>query len=224
MTQFDTRSPEDDLWALQRSFLLVAAFVLLLWLIQAADLLLGLNLTPLGVYPRKLHGLIGIFLAPLIHASLSHLFANTPPLLLLGTMLLYTYPRSAKIVIPSVYLGSGLGVWLFARSAYHIGASGVALGLLSFLLVVGILRWDKRAIALSLAVSFLYGSMLWGILPTQANISFESHFFGALIGFALAFLLKRRDPSPPEKRYSWEDEEELEVEWVNPQPDEWRDP
>ncbi|MGD8590551.1 MAG: rhomboid family intramembrane serine protease, partial [Chromatiales bacterium] len=144
-----TPHPSNDLWALQRSFLLVAAFALLLWLIEATQLLFNLDLRPLGVYPRDLHGLIGILLAPLIHGSLSHLLANTPPLILLGTMLLYAYPRSAKIVIPSVYLGSGLGVWVFARNAYHIGASGLVFGLLTFLLVIGILRWDKRAIALS---------------------------------------------------------------------------
>lgn len=204
--------PADDVWALQRSFLLVAAFVLLLWLIQTADLLFNLNLTPWGIYPREWYRLIGILLAPLIHGSLSHLFANTPPLILLGTMLLYAYPRAARIVIPSVYLGSGLGVWLFARSAYHIGASGLTFGLLTFLLTIGILRWDKRAIALSLAVSFLYGSMLWGIFPTTANISFEAHFFGALVGLILAFRLKYRDPSPPVKRYSWEDEDDEELE------------
>jgi membrane associated rhomboid family serine protease len=200
--------PPGDVWALQRSFLLAAAFALLLWLIEAADLLLGLDLTPYGVYPRELHGLSGVLLAPLIHGSLSHLFANTPPLILLGTVLLYVYPRAARIVIPSVYLGSGLGVWLFARSAYHIGASGLIFGLLAFLLTIGILRWDKRAIALSLAVSFLYGGMLWGIFPTSANISFEAHFFGAIVGVILAFKLKQLDPPPPSKHYSWEDEDD----------------
>jgi membrane associated rhomboid family serine protease len=219
------RNPSDDVWALQRSFLLVAAFALLLWLIESVELLFGLDLTYLGVYPRQLDGLIGILLAPLIHGSLSHLFANTPPLILLGTLLLYAYPRSARIVIPSVYLGSGLGVWLFARSAYHIGASGLVFGLLSFLLVIGILRWDKRAIALSLAVSFLYGSLLWGIFPSKPQISFEAHLFGALVGLVLAFLLKLRDPPPPQKRYSWEDEdEEDEEDWLEALADERQDP
>jgi membrane associated rhomboid family serine protease len=205
-------TPSDDVWALQRSFLLVAAFVVLLWLIEAAELFFELDLTPLGVYPRELNGLIGILLAPLIHGSLAHLFANTPPLILLGTLLLYAYPRAARIVIPSVYLGSGLGVWLFARSAYHIGASGLVFGLLAFLLVIGILRWDKRAIALSLAVSFLYGSLLWGVFPTKPEISFEAHLFGALIGLVLAFGLKQLDPPAPAKRYSWEDEDEADTE------------
>jgi len=80
-----------------------------------------------------------------------------------------------------------------------------------FLFVVGALRWDKRAIALSMIVFFLYGSMIWGIFPLEPGISFESHFFGAIIGVVLAIVLKNRDPAPLEKTYSWEDETDEEA-------------
>ena len=56
-------------------------------------------------------------------------------------------------------------------------------------------------------MSLLYGGMIWGIIPSTPNISFESHFFGAMLGVVLAFRLKHRDPPLPEKHYSWEDEE-----------------
>ncbi|MCP4288012.1 MAG: rhomboid family intramembrane serine protease, partial [Gammaproteobacteria bacterium] len=146
-------------------------------------------------------------LAPFIHASFAHLFANTAPIVVLGTMLLYGYPRAAKVLLPVVYLGGGSAVWLFAREAYHIGASGLAFGMLFFVLVIGVLRWDRRAIALSLVVFFLYGGMVWGILPQSQEISFESHLAGAVIGTVLAFLLRRRDPEPARKQYSWERED-----------------
>jgi membrane associated rhomboid family serine protease len=133
------------------------------------------------------------------------------PVIILATALLYGYPRSAKAVLAAVYLGSGLGVWLFAREAYHIGASGLTFGVMFFLFVVGALRWDKRAIALSMIVFFLYGSMIWGIFPLEPGISFESHFFGAIIGVVLAIVLKNRDPAPLEKTYSWEDETDEEA-------------
>ena len=71
----------------------------------------------------------------------------------------------------------------------------------------GVLRWDRRSIALSLLVFFLYGGMIWGVLPQNSSVSFESHLFGAVTGVALAFLLRNRDPRPVERRYSWEDEE-----------------
>jgi membrane associated rhomboid family serine protease len=204
--QIDTL--KSDNVRLRRAFILSASFVLLLWIIKLVEILFGLDLVQYGVYPLRFSGLAGILTAPLIHGSLSHLFSNTAPLLILGTALLYGYPRSANIVIPVLYLGAGLGVWLFARSAYHIGASGLSFGMMFFIFTIGILRWDKRAIVLSMVVFFLYGSMIWGIFPGRPGVSFESHFFGAAIGIALAVVLKHRDPIPEPKKYSWEEETE----------------
>ncbi len=188
------------------------AFAALLWIIKTVEVVFNLELVPYGVYPLRPGGLTGILTGPLIHGSWSHLTANTLPIIVLGTALLYGYPRSAKTVLATVYLGSGLGVWLFAREAYHIGASGLTFGVMFFLFVIGALRWDKRAIVLSMIVFLLYGGMIWGIFPSDPGISFESHFFGAVIGVALAFVLKNRDPAPVEKTYSWEDETAEETE------------
>ena len=200
----------DDARSLRRAFFLASCFAAFLWLIALTDLLLDLNLARYGVYPRTWHGLDGILWAPLIHGSLSHLFANTAPIIVLGSALLYAYAGSARIVIPAVYLGTGLGVWLFARNAYHIGASGLTFGAMFFIFTIGILRWDKRAIVLAMVVFFLYGSMIWGIFPTRPDISFEAHLFGAVLGVALAILLRQHDPAPQPKKYSWEDEEDEE--------------
>ncbi len=198
--------PIQDQASLGRCALATGSFVALLWVIWAVGAALHLHLYRYGVYPRAVNGLLGILTAPLIHGSWSHMFANTLPLFVLGTAVIYGYPRSAAIVIPAVYLGSGLGVWLFGRASYHIGASGLAHGLMFFVFVVGILRRDRRAIALSLLVFFLYGGMVWTILPYDPKASFEYHLFGALTGAILAFLLRHRDPPPPQKRYSWEEE------------------
>ena len=201
-------NPEEDVRQLRRAFFIVACFALLLWLIKLMEMLLALDLARYGVYPGRPSGLLGILWAPLIHGSLSHLFANTAPIIILGTALLYGYPKSARIVLPVIYFGSGFGVWLFARESYHIGASGLSFGMLFFVFTIGTLRWDKRAIALSMALFFLYGSMVWGIFPGDPRISFESHLFGAAIGIALAVILKNHDPAPPRKQYSWEGEED----------------
>ncbi len=200
--------PRDDARRLKRAFRTAAAFTIVLWLIKIVETALGADFTRFGVYPGQAHGLGGILWSPLIHSSYAHLFANTAPLLVLGTALLYGYPRSARIVIPAVYLGCGLGVWLFAREAFHVGASGLIFGFLAFIFVVGALRWDRRAIALSMVVFLLYGGLIWGVLPGRPGISFESHSIGALTGIALAVLLRNHDPLPIEKQYSWEQESE----------------
>ena len=196
-----------DAARLRLAFALSALFAALLWSIRLSETALGLDLRALGVYPGRLSTLGNILLAPLIHGSVAHLFANTAPILVLGTALLYGYPKAARVALPVIYVVSGLGVWLFARPAFHIGASGLTFGMMFFVFTIGALRWDRRAIALSLIVFFLYGGMIWGIFPSAPEISFESHFFGAVAGVVLAILLRTSDPPPPEKRYEWEDED-----------------
>jgi len=192
---------------LKYSLFIVAGCIALLWAIELLDRGLDLQLYRLGVYPGELHGLWGILYAPLIHGSWNHLASNSFALLILGTVLLYGYPRTAKPVLALVYIGSGIGVWLFARGSFHIGASGLTHGMMFFIFTTGILRRDKLSIALSMIVFFLYGGMVWSIFPREPNISYESHFFGAVIGVAAAFLFRDRDPAPPVKTYDWENEE-----------------
>jgi membrane associated rhomboid family serine protease len=184
----------------------VIVAITLLWLIKGIELFFAIDIGHYGVYPRELSGLIGILFAPLIHGSFEHLFSNTLALFILLTALFYQYPRSAKQVLAIIYFGSGLGVWLFARDSYHIGASGLTHGLMFYLFLVGVLRRDKPAMALMMIVFFLYGSMIWGIFPTEERISFESHLFGATMGIICAVLFRNTDPKLPEKIYSWEQE------------------
>jgi len=196
-----------DARRLRTAFGITVSLALLFWVVKFIEVAGDLELTRFGIYPRSVGGLAGVLFAPFIHASFTHLFANTAPFVVIGTMLFYGYPRALKLLLPSLYLGGGAAVWLFAREAYHIGVSGIIFGMLFFVLTIGALRWDRRAIALSMVVFLLYGGMVWGILPTLDEVSFESHLSGALIGLVLAFLLKNRDPEPPRKRYSWELEE-----------------
>lgn len=193
---------------LRKSVLSVLLFIGLLWWIGALDNLFQLDLIRFGVFPRELHGLKGILFAPLIHGSWFHLIANTAPLLVLGTALLYGYPRAAVIALPSIYLLSGLGVWLFARGYYHVGSSGLAHGMMFFVFVIGVLRRDRLSIALALIVFFLYGGMIWSIFPQKQEVSFESHFFGAAAGVLMAILLRNLDLPLPRKKYEWEEEED----------------
>ncbi len=189
------------------SIMIPLSFILLLWLIQLAQKLLSVNFIMLGLYPRRISGLIGIITAPLIHAGYAHLFSNTLPLLFLGTGMMFFYPESALKIFGLVYFVPGIFVWLFARPAYHIGASGMVYGFVSFLFFSGLIRRDTRSIALALIVTFLYGSIIWGILPVNNGISWEYHLFGSLTGIACAFIYRKSDIY---KKYEWEDEEDEE--------------
>jgi membrane associated rhomboid family serine protease len=158
---------------------------------------------PFGIRPRALNGLPGIIFAPLVHKDFAHLISNAGPLLVLGTAMLFLYPLSALRVLPAVYFGTGVVVWLFGRDSVHLGASGLVYGLVSYIFLAGVLRRDRRAVATSLVVCFMYGSLVWGVLPLQSGISWETHLAAALIGVVLAIALRRLDV-PPRKRYAWE--------------------
>ena len=179
------------------------AFVGFLWLIPLLGW--GLGLERFGVRPREWEGLPGILVAPLLHAGFAHLIANTLPLLVLLTTMLHLYPRAALKVLPAIWLGPEIAVWLFAHEGVHVGASGLVYGLVSYIFVAGLIRRDRRAIAASLLVSFMYGALAWGVLPIKVGVSWETHLAAALIGVTMAILLRHLD-IPPRVRYRWEDE------------------
>jgi len=187
------------------SLFISLSFVILLWLIKIFEVYTSIDLVTLGVYPRKLSGLIGILTAPLIHSDFSHLASNSITLLVLMIFLLYAYTNSSFKVFFSVYIFSNVLVWIFAREAYHIGASGIIYGLVTFMFFVGLFRHDPKSIGLSLLVTFLYGGLVWGILPTDPSISFEAHLSGAIVGIVAAVLFRNSDPMP--EKYEWEDED-----------------
>ncbi len=185
---------------------LAVGFVALLWFIEILNLVVAPGLEAYGVRPREWSGLPGILLAPLLHSGFEHLLANTPPLLVLGTAMLYLYPGAAFKVLPAIYLGPGIAVWLFGpEGSNHIGASGLVYGMVGYVLVAGLIRRDRRAIGASLVVWFMYGALTWGVMPLESGVSWQTHLAAAAIGALLALALRHRDV-PPRVRYTWEGE------------------
>lgn len=177
-----------------------------MWVILIVDGVFGLELARFGLRPGRVEGLIGVFTAPLLHGGPEHLLSNTLPLIISLTTLLYLYPRSAMRVIPIIWVGSGILAWLIGRPSLHFGASGFVYGLLAYVFISGLLRMDMRSVAVSVMVWFLYGSMVWGVLPIKPNMSWELHLSGAILGVALAIAFRRWDIMPL-KRYAWEDDD-----------------
>jgi membrane associated rhomboid family serine protease len=192
------------------SVILPLLFVFLLWIIKIIEWIGGFSLGFLGVYPLEATGLVGIITAPLIHSDFSHLLANSIPLVILGSALVYFYREISLKVFFLIYFMVGIWVWVFAREAFHIGASGIVYGLASFIFLSGLIRRNRRLIALAMVVAFLYGSFVWGVFPEffpEQNISWESHFMGILAGATLAVYYRREGPQ--REIYSWEMEEEF---------------
>ena len=176
------------------------------------DLFVLTDLRSFGLRPRELDGLIGIITYPLLHADWKHITDNsiTAFVLLLG--LFSFYGRVAWGVVGWSWVMSGVWIWIAARGGNHIGFSGVIYALAAFIFFSGVVRKHYRLMSLSLVVVFLYGSMIWGVLPIQPGISWEGHLFGAIAGIILAYYYRSEGPQRP--KYSWElEEEEMEDPW-----------
>ncbi|WP_020533541.1 rhomboid family intramembrane serine protease [Flexithrix dorotheae] len=174
--------------------MVVAAF----WVVEISEDLLGFSMSNLGIYPRTFEGLIGIIFCPFLHGGYSHLISNSATFIILGASILYFYPKISKKVILNIYLLTGAGVWLFARPAYHIGASGLIYGFAGFLFFSGIFRKEIKSMAISLLIALVYGSMLYGIFPHHPGVSWESHMIGALVGVYCAYIFRNYKKESPE--------------------------
>ena len=176
-------------------------FIFSIWFIYWIEIKFSLNFTKFGVLPRSLSGLKGVIFSPFIHSNTNHLFNNSVPLFVLISFLIYFY-RSVylKVLIFGSFL-SGLLTWIIAREAYHIGASGVVYLVFSFVFFSGIIKKQFQLVAVSLIVIFLYGSMIWYVLPIKEGVSWEGHLSGFLIGLLFAFVFKQRGIVPEQYEF-----------------------
>lgn len=179
-----------------------------MWFVFFLDYTFQLDWYQYGLYPLKLSGLFGIISSPFLHstADFSHILNNSLPTFVLTWMLFYHYRTIATKTFLFIYLFTGIMMWFFARESYHVGMSGVIYGLTSFLVISGFLRKNMRVAAISLAVIFYYGSMVWGIFPTKVGVSWEAHAIGLLSGILIAIYFRKSGPQPAKMIYEIEEE------------------
>lgn len=194
-----------------------ALAVAFLWVVLGFDEVYGLHLSRFGIFPRTLHGLRGILFAPLVHGGAEHLFNNSVPLLILGWLTVYFYPKASGRVLWVSWLTTGLWVWVMGRESFHIGASGIVYALAAFIFFSGVVRRRIALMAVSLIVVFLYGSLWWGVLPIRSGVSWESHLAGGIVGAVMAWYYRKLPPAhvPPPRVYEEEDDEDDDGAWLS---------
>ena len=174
---------------IKRDLLGVALFIGLIWFVFALDYFLPLE--SFGLVPRTFRGLTGIVAMPFLHGDFAHLLSNTVPLAV--TMLLLAGSRAnSGAIVAIIALLCGIGLWLFGRTALHIGASGVVFGLITFHVFAGFFEKRLQSIIISAVVGLLYFStLLQGIVPFQKGVSWEGHLIGAIVGAIVALMVSR---------------------------------
>ncbi|MEU5656359.1 rhomboid family intramembrane serine protease [Streptomyces sp. NPDC047737] len=178
----------------------MAAWVALLWVLEGIDTATGHSLDSYGISPREPAELADIVPSAFLHSGWEHVASNTVPLLVLGFIAALGGAGRFAAVVLVVVLTSGLGVWLTApANTVTLGASGVVFGLFGYLLVRGFVDRRPLDIVLGVVVAAVYGSLLWGVLPTDSGISWQGHLFGLIGGVVAAFAFRRpRRPQGPD--------------------------
>jgi membrane associated rhomboid family serine protease len=196
-------------------------FLIIMWAVKLVEYNFGIPFADYGVRPQSLSGLKGILFSPFIHGDFKHLINNSYPILILGGMLFFFYKKIAKQLFLWLFFIAGFWLWIIGGIGNqgvnpHIGASGVIYALAAFLLVSGIIGRNPRLYAVSMIIIFLYGSMIWGVIPPEVlggrptNISWQGHLAGFMAGVLVAIFYRNEGPKP--KKYQWEIDEEIEEE------------
>lgn len=175
----------------------IIILVALIWAVEVVNFVLGHRLVSWGILPRSLAGLIGIPLAPLLHAGFWHTLSNTLPMLVLGALTLAGGKKAFWETTVTIALLSGALVWLFARGSYHVGASGLVFGYFGVILARAYFKRSVTAIAIAVVTIMVYGGLIWGLLPLRSQVSFESHLFGLIAGIFIAWLEAKLGRSKP---------------------------
>lgn len=191
--------------------MVIPFFILfILYMIKILEVGMDWDFTRLGIYPMEKKGTFGIFGHPLVHASFKHLFANTIPLLFLSWCLFYFYRDLGAIILFFVWILGGSITFIIGKPGWHVGASGLIYGLAFFLFFSGIIRKHVPLIAVSLLVTFLYGGLIWDMLPIFArdSVSWEGHLGGAIAGMVASVLFADKGPQKPDPFADEEEKEE----------------
>lgn len=186
--------------SLGRAFVAMCAVIPVLFLIEALDNGLGNPFdASVGIVPRHIEGIDGVFFAPFLHHGFDHLYSNSVPLILLGTFVLAAGVRRFLYSTLFIIFASGLGVWFTGSpNTIVVGASGVIFGYLGLLLMRGVVERSWWNVGVVLLVGLLYGwQLIVGILPSDPQVSWQGHLFGFLGGLVAAVLFRRRRSDSP---------------------------
>jgi membrane associated rhomboid family serine protease len=180
--------------SVKRDLVGVGILIAVIWFVFALDHFLPLE--TFGLVPRTVRGLTGIVAMPFLHGDFKHLVGNTIPLAVTMLLLAGSRANSGAIVV-IISLLSGAGLWLFGRTALHIGASALVFGLIAFHVFAGIFEKRLQSVIIALVVGLLYASTLvQGVVPFQRGVSWEGHLIGAAAGAFVALMVSRTLKQP----------------------------
>ena len=198
----------EDRLRIRTALTVAIGLLMVVWGVYWIDDQFGLDLRRFGNRPLRREGLVGILTMPFLHGDFQHLWGNTVSFFSLCAMLVYFYRNLGLKVLAWSWFGSGVLLWMSGASGNHIGLSGVVYALAAFLFLSGIVRRHPRLLRVALVVVFLYGSIVWGVFPIEAGVSWQGHLSGASLGALLAVMWRNQGPQRPPRMPDEEEEDD----------------
>lgn len=168
----------------------ILGLLLVFWVIEFINLLMGNSLTAYGIVPREFGGLIGVLFAPFLHVGVGHITANSFPFLVLGGLTILRGISFFFKISLFIIIVSGLAVWVIGHTGVHIGASSLIFGYFGYLIARAFIERNRKAAMIAIIVGISFGSMIFGVLPGMPGVSWEGHLTGFLAGVGAAWLFK----------------------------------
>ena len=168
----------------------VLGLLLVFWVIEFINLLMGNSLNMYGIVPRELGGLMGILFAPFLHGGIGHIVANSFPFVILGGLTILRGISFFFKISLFIIIASGLAVWVIGQTGIHIGASSLVFGYFGYLIARAFIEKSRKAAMIAIVVGISFGSMIFGVFPGMPGVSWEGHLTGFLAGIGAAWIFK----------------------------------
>ncbi len=163
-------------------------WIALLWIFNIINWSTGSHLNQFGIRPRRLRGLIGIVMAPILHANFTHLLFNTVPLLCLGLFVMSLGLTQFYWATGIICILSGFAVWVIGRVGTHIGASALISGYFGYVVASAYVQPTFTTFFCAGVALYYFGGILFSLFPTEETTSWEGHLTGFIAGLIAMYL------------------------------------
>ncbi len=170
---------------------IVLLFLLVMYVLHLLDgFLLKKRLTnAYSLKPRQGNNLLSPVLAHTLHGSWKHLFSNSLPFAILGSIIALTNLRAFWIATAAIVVIGSLGTWLLGAGGKHLGASGLVTGYFGYVVSEGFFNQNVQSALIGIVVGVFYFGIFRLVFGRFKGISNVMHFFGFCGGVLGAWMM-----------------------------------
>ncbi len=138
--------------------------------------------------PRQGNNLLSPLLAHTLHGDWKHLFSNSFPFLILGSIIALPDVQIFWVVNAVIMIIGSLGTWLLGSKGVHLGASGLVTGYFGYIVFRGFINQDVQAAMIGLLIGLFYFGIFHMVFRRFPGASNVMHFFGFCGGILAAYV------------------------------------